>query len=300
MADVIQVPGEHRDQLLLVPDALRIQEDDCDTWRVPTQQERNVLENYLGECKELISRGMPVLRHKKGAGSDSIRVGFNAAGVFVHFGHCKRYYGLVRNMAGIRLQQLCPEAVEKWQGMTAPTNDRSTGGFIGALSQNMGRVATINDDVRNSWIKATFITADKNKNGVLSRPEVSALFRKVFYTMSSKAVEYCMQEADKDGNGVINYPEFVDWLNKSAPETVKKRVSNTLSTDVDLIRATFRLWDKDGDGLIPNRVLERLLKKINPSLTDKQVQAMVTLVDASGDGQIDYDEFVDFIAGGAM
>jgi len=106
-----------------------------------------------------------------------------------------------------------------------------------------------------------------------------------------------MQEADKDGNGVINYPEFVDWLDKSAPETVKRRVAGTLATDVDLVRATFRLWDKDGDGLIPNRVLERILKKINPNLSDKQVKAMTNLVDSSNDGQIDYDEFVDFIAG---
>jgi len=65
------------------------------------------------------------------------------------------------------------------------------------------------------------------------------------------------------------------------------------------VKMAFRLWDKDGSGTIAEGELCEVLKQLNPSFTDEELQAMFEAADANRDGLVDFSEFVDWISASA-
>jgi len=217
---------------------------------------------------------------KVGAG----RIGWNHRGVYWHSGHVKRFFGQTTDSANVMLLQEAGPAV--------PMFGSSGGGLLGALATHM---SSISDEVRTNFLKATFQLADRNKNGKLSRPELGTMMRKVLVTMSGKDIEAMMEAADADKSNDINYEEFVDWMQKEAPENIKQGMRDHLNTDADLIHATFRLWDRDGDGSVSCSELEHVLVHQLPNVSKDQVAALVNILDVSDDGRVDYHEFIEFL-----
>jgi len=275
MADVVLVPGEHRADLLKAEEGLRIEAADEDAWVVPTMDERKLLTDFLTDH----SSGRCNRHHKYGTG---MRMGFNRKGVFVHVNHSRRFYGMLRSMASTLLNMAAPEAVPKFK------ND---GDKVDLLQSLATKMPTISDEVRSTFLHASFERADRNKNGKLSRPELGAMLLKLLNTLKSSEVEEIMKKADADDSHNITYKEFVDWLHREHRDHLVAH----LASEVDLVLATFRLWDQDGDGLVRDDHLERMLLKSCKASSQSQIKALVGLMDATHDGKVDYGEFVDFL-----
>lgn len=64
-------------------------------------------------------------------------------------------------------------------------------------------------------------------------------------------------------------------------------------TDADLVRATFRLWDKDGNGVVSKQELQQMMGSCG--MRPSEVKTLVDVLDTDDDGDMDYDEFVDFV-----
>ena len=62
------------------------------------------------------------------------------------------------------------------------------------------------------------------------------------------------------------------------------------------LREAFQLFDQDGDGTISTEELQIVLNSIGQGLTLEQIEIMITEVDADGNGQCSYDEFMDLMA----
>lgn len=181
-------------------------------------------------------------------------------------------------------------------GVLMSGKDPSEGGTTDKfLSNLMTRMPAISKDMRMQVLRATFQKADVNKNGVLSRPEVASMFRKVVNTMSARDVEEIMAQADTDHNRQISWEEFVTWLESCADERVTRKLEKCMNTEADIVKASFRVWDRNGDGLISRRELERMLTRMCKEFSPQQVRSMCELIDTDDDGNIDYDEFVDFL-----
>eukprot|EP00884_Botryococcus_braunii_P007804 jgi/Botrbrau1/17024/Bobra.49_2s0080.1 len=73
-------------------------------------------------------------------------------------------------------------------------------------------------------IAAVFSRFDANDDMVLQEEEVKRLFVEEGYNLDDAEVKAAIKILDKDGDGLINFPEFVDWwVNKIKPEaTVAK------------------------------------------------------------------------------
>lgn len=50
----------------------------------------------------------------------------------------------------------------------------------------------------------------------------------------------------------------------------------------------FRVFDKDGNGLISASEIRQAMSNLGIELDDKQIQQMIKAADADGDGQINY------------
>jgi len=57
----------------------------------------------------------------------------------------------------------------------------------------------------------------------------------------------------------------------------------------DEMRAAFRVFDLDGDGLIDAEELRLTMSQLGETVTDADVDAMIRSVDRNNDGKVDYE-----------
>ncbi|EPS60659.1 calcium-dependent protein kinase 17, partial [Genlisea aurea] len=86
--------------------------------------------------------------------------------------------------------------------------------------------------------------------------------------------------ADADGNGTIDYEEFI---------TATMHI-NRMDREEHLYTA-FQYFDKDNSGYITVEELEQALREFGMD-NGKDIKEIIIEVDSDNDGRINYDEFV--------
>ncbi len=61
------------------------------------------------------------------------------------------------------------------------------------------------------------------------------------------------------------------------------------------IKEAFKVFDRDGTGLIPVGALRHVLTSLGEMLTDEELNDMIREARVDGDGQVKYGEFVDMM-----
>eukprot|EP00931_Biecheleriopsis_adriatica_P064142 TRINITY_DN38979_c0_g1_i1.p1 TRINITY_DN38979_c0_g1~~TRINITY_DN38979_c0_g1_i1.p1 ORF type:complete len:806 (-),score=182.46 TRINITY_DN38979_c0_g1_i1:305-2722(-) len=79
---------------------------------------------------------------------------------------------------------------------------------------------------------------------------------------------------------------------QSSSATWKKRASRPVTT---LLKERFCQGDVDGNGMVDFEELSVLLRKGNSRITDEEIQLLFSSVDNDGSGQINFDEFLEFV-----
>lgn len=90
---------------------------------------------------------------------------------------------------------------------------------------------------------------------------------------------------DTDESGKIDLPEFLHMMSK--------RIAD-INLEEDILEA-FKVFDKDGNGVISARELKHVMANLGEALTDFEVDAMIKEADMDGDGCINYAEFFTFV-----
>jgi len=283
--EVILVPADRKDAFLNPDqvDHIRMHADDCSSWIRPDDCNLKILLAFIGEHSNSLSQFW--------CPHTGTRLGFDERGVYLHQDHLRRYFGIVREFASIVLRNAVPEVV----GKTNLAGRKGAGTSEKMLGRMLGSISTVSDTVRDDVLRAAFRGCDKDGNGVLEKDEMVGLIRRVMPTMSGKQVCELMEQADSDKNNCVDYQEFVTWLNRYAPQEIRSRLTEEMETEYDCVRAVFRLWDRNGDGLITKKELVTVLKRTCPDMTLPQVDIMCLHLDKNKDGQIDYDEFLGFL-----
>ena len=57
----------------------------------------------------------------------------------------------------------------------------------------------------------------------------------------------------------------------------------------------FRVFDKDGSGMVSGSEIKVVMSKLGIDFTDDELNEMVLEVDHSGDGQVDFEEFYEMM-----
>jgi calcium-dependent protein kinase len=86
-------------------------------------------------------------------------------------------------------------------------------------------------------------------------------------------------KVDADGNGEIDYSEFV-----IATMNEKHLLSN------NKLETAFKMFDKDGGGSISTDEIKQVLS-FGQNLDESVINAIIKQVDENGDGEISYEEF---------
>merc|ERR1711972_1081826 len=91
-----------------------------------------------------------------------------------------------------------------------------------------------------------------------------------------------INDIDKDGNGAIDFSEFLEMMTQKMSEKDSKE---------EILKA-FRLFDDDETGFITLKNLRRVAKEIGENMTDEELQEMIDEADRDGDGQVSEEEFL--------
>jgi calcium-dependent protein kinase len=97
--------------------------------------------------------------------------------------------------------------------------------------------------------------------------------------MAEDEVDKIMKLADLDGNGEIEYSEWV----------VATMDKHNLLTD-EKLKAAFNLFDRDGGGTISAKELKEVLG-VGKNIDEKIWNELIQEVDGNGDGEISFPEF---------
>ena len=129
--------------------------------------------------------------------------------------------------------------------------------------------------------------------------------------VTPKQLAFCRDVAEKVPTGIL-WESFTTRLGDSVKALQKERQSkseqpraaerllNTISTELQVLltksatdmRQIFGKMDSDGSGALSSKEFSRGLHELGVSLTAEDVQRIMHELDSSGDGQVDYDDFI--------
>ncbi|KAL0318321.1 UNVERIFIED_CONTAM: Calcium-dependent protein kinase [Sesamum angustifolium] len=130
-------------------------------------------------------------------------------------------------------------------------------------------------------IRDMFALMDTDNDGKVTYEELKAGLRKVGSQLAEPEIKLLMDVADVDGNGVLDYGEFV------AVTIHLQRMEND-----EHFRRAFIFFDKDGSGYIELDELREALADESGETDLDVLNDIMREVDTDKDGQISYDEFV--------
>jgi len=130
--------------------------------------------------------------------------------------------------------------------------------------------------------KEAFSLFDKDGDGTITTKELGTVMRSLGQNPTEAELQDMINEVDADGNGTIDFPEFLTMMARKMKDT---------DTEEE-IREAFRVFDKDGNGFISAAELRHVMTNLGEKLTDEEVDEMIREADIDGDGQVNYEEFV--------
>ncbi|KAL0719101.1 hypothetical protein Bca4012_068425 [Brassica carinata] len=128
-------------------------------------------------------------------------------------------------------------------------------------------------------LKAMFANIDTDNSGTITYEELKEGLAKLGSKLTETEVKQLMDAADVDGNGSIDYIEFIT-------ATMHR---HRLESDDNLYKA-FQHFDKDSSGYITIDELEVALKEYGMG-DDATIKEVLSDVDSDNDGRINYEEF---------
>lgn len=136
-------------------------------------------------------------------------------------------------------------------------------------------------------IKDMFSMMDVNNNGKITLEELKFGLHKLGHQIADADVKILMEAADVDGNGTLDYGEFV------AVSIHLKKIGN----DEHLHKA-FAFFDQNNSGYIEIDELRESLADDLGSNHEEVISAIIHDVDTDKDGKISYEEFAAMMKAG--
>jgi len=130
--------------------------------------------------------------------------------------------------------------------------------------------------------REAFALFDKDGDGTISTKELGQVMNSLGQKPTPQELENMIREVDTDGNGEIDFDEFLTMMARKLKET-------DLEED---IREAFRVFDNKNTGTISTQELRHIMSNLGEKMKDHEIDEMILHADIDGDGMVNYNEWV--------
>lgn len=130
--------------------------------------------------------------------------------------------------------------------------------------------------------REAFSLFDEEGNGLISNKLLITVLRALGNNPTEEEVEFMIKEVDEDASGTIEFDEFLQMMANKMDSVNYEKV----------IWEAFKVYDRDGNGLISVAELRYVLTTQGPKLSHEEVDDIIAEADMDGDGHINYYEFL--------
>mmetsp|Transcript_44066 Transcript_44066/g.138474 ORF Transcript_44066/g.138474 Transcript_44066/m.138474 type:complete len:112 (-) Transcript_44066:2202-2537(-) len=103
--------------------------------------------------------------------------------------------------------------------------------------------------------------------------------------LSVREVQSMINEIDQDGNGSMEFPEFLTMM-------IRKEVGFDIE---DSIKKAFKSLDTENTGKIPMSQLEEIMKGQGEDISDEQLREIMEKTGSLGASEVDYNFFINAV-----
>lgn len=135
--------------------------------------------------------------------------------------------------------------------------------------------------------KTMFDDLDIEADGKITAEDIQERLRQVGSFKTLKQIKKNLERYDTDGSGALDFCEFLTLMLHDL----------NLSNPQETLRNVFLTFDEDGDGKITAPELKRTMETVGIPLSLREAKFVIEMADREGDGELCYDEFVDFVLG---
>ncbi|RRT68587.1 hypothetical protein BHE74_00003021 [Ensete ventricosum] len=129
--------------------------------------------------------------------------------------------------------------------------------------------------------KEAFCLFDKDGDGCITLEELATVIKSLDQNPSEEELQEMIRNVDLDGNGTIDFGEFLNLMARKMKETDEE----------EELKEAFKVFDNDQNGYISASELRNVMMNLGEKLTDEEVDEMIREADLDGDGQVNYEEF---------
>ncbi|KAH7686684.1 calcium-binding protein CML protein [Dioscorea alata] len=135
---------------------------------------------------------------------------------------------------------------------------------------------------RANEFREAFRRFDVDGDGKISSQELKSFLCWAGDEVSSEAAEAVMRDFDMDGDGLMDYEDFVRLVESER---------GSVAGDEDLRRAFEMFVAEKGAGCITADGLQRMLSRLGDVRSYEECAAMIRAYDLDGNGVLDFNEF---------
>merc|ERR1711862_332123 len=138
-------------------------------------------------------------------------------------------------------------------------------------------------------LKKGFDGFDK-EGGTINQTTMMMILKSMGVDVNKTDMENYAAEVDEEGSGKFSFAMFCSVAAKFMIEDDEEQMKEEL-------KEAFRIYDKDGQGFITTDVLKEILREIDTTLTEDDLDNIIEEVDEDGSGTLDFDEFQEMMMG---
>ena len=131
-----------------------------------------------------------------------------------------------------------------------------------------------------------FSLFDHDENGSISAAELGQVLKALGQNPSKNELSDMINEVDVDGNGTVEFAEFVILMTNKVKEMTKE----------EEISEAFSVLDKEKDNQISVKELKYFMRKVaHIKLSSEEAEAMIEFADSDEDGLVSFDDFLQVV-----
>jgi len=126
--------------------------------------------------------------------------------------------------------------------------------------------------------------------GTINQTSMMMILKSMGVEVNKSDMDNYASEVDEEETGKFTFMMFCQVAAKFMIEDDEEQMKEEL-------KEAFRIYDKEGQGFITNEVLKEILREIDSTLTENDLDNIIEEVDEDGSGTMDFDEFQEMMMG---